>query len=445
MHMDKNENTRSRLLAKNILASFVAKAWSAVIVLLMVPVTLKCLGEYNNGVWLTISSIMLWIDNMDIGLGNGLRNKLATYLAHGETERARLLVSSTYAMLTYIIIPIMLVLLAFIHLNDNYQLLNIDNTKVGNLDNVLSVTIIFVCTTFVFKLIGNFYMGLQLPAVSNMLIASGQTLALIGTYVVYSTGTHSLLHIAVVNTVSPLLVYLLAYPYTFWKRYPHLRPSAKLVKLSEAKAVMGMGIQFFIMQISSVVLFATSNILISKLFSPAMVTPYQIAYRYFSIMLVIFSVICMPYWNATTDAYERGDITWIRNASKRLRALTTGIAICMILMVILSNKVYSLWIGNDITIDIKMSVAVATYLFILIYSMRYSYFINGIGKLRLQLIFTTSAAIVFIPLAYYVTYCTHDVICFLAVMILINIPGLIANRIQFYKLIKGKATGIWSK
>ena len=99
---------RSSRLQKNILASFVAKGWSAVIVLLSVPVTLNCLGEYNNGVWLTISSIMLWIDQLDIGLGNGMRNKLAAYLAHGEDERARMLVSSTFAMLTYIIIPTLL-------------------------------------------------------------------------------------------------------------------------------------------------------------------------------------------------------------------------------------------------------------------------------------------------------------------------------------------------
>ena len=36
---------RSSLLQKNILASFVIKGWSAVIVLLMGPATLHCLGE----------------------------------------------------------------------------------------------------------------------------------------------------------------------------------------------------------------------------------------------------------------------------------------------------------------------------------------------------------------------------------------------------------------
>ena len=436
---------RSSLLQKNILASFIIKGWSAVIVLLMVPATLHCLGEYKNGIWLTISSLLLWIDNMDIGLGNGLRNKIAEYMAHGERERTRSLVSSTFAMLSCIIIPVMLVLLLLIAVGDPYQVFNAAPTKVSHLDQVLMVTVILVCTSFVFKLIGNFYMGLQLPAVSNLLIALGQTLALIGTYIVLWSGSHSLMFIALVNTVSPLLVYLLAYPYTFFYKYPQLRPSFRLIDFKEAKAVINMGVQFFIMQISSVVLFMTSNILISNLFSPEMVTPYQITYRYFSILLVVFTVICMPFWNATTDAYQRNDMEWIRQAARKLRLMTIGILLCLIVMVALSDFVYAIWIDRQTVIDIRMSIVMAAYIFILIYSMRYSYFINGIGTLRLQLIFTATAAIVFIPLAYLATWWTHDIIWFMVVMCLVNIPGLIVNRIQFYKLINGKAKGIWNK
>ena len=442
---DNNSKRRSSLLRQNILLSFVVKGWSAVVVFLMVPLTLSCLGEYKNGVWLTISSLMLWIDNMDIGLGNGLRNKLAAYLAHGDIPQARKLVSSTFAMLTCIMIPTMIVLLALIALSDTYGFLNVSQDKIGSLDMVLMVTVTFVCLTFIFKLIGNFYMGLQQPAVSNLLICLGQTLALVGTYILYKSGSHSLFHIALVNTAAPFAVYLLAYPVTFVLKYPHLRPSLRLANMQEAKSVMSLGVKFFIMQISSVVLFMTSNILISKLFNPALVTPYQITYRYFSLMLVVFTVICMPFWNATTDAYERGDMDWIRRATRKLNVMTIAIFAGMVLMVALSDWVYDVWIGEGTHIELRLSIVMAVYIFILIYSMRYSYFINGIGKLWLQLLFTTSAAILFIPLAYAAAHLTHDIIWFVAMMCLVNIPGLIANRIQFAKLISGKATGIWNK
>lgn len=104
------QNSRDFLIQKNIVLSFFVKGWSVAVQLLLVPLTLACLGVYENGVWLTISSVLLWIDNLDVGLGNGLRNKLATYIAEGNILKAREMVSSTLAMLIIIIIPTLAIL-----------------------------------------------------------------------------------------------------------------------------------------------------------------------------------------------------------------------------------------------------------------------------------------------------------------------------------------------
>ena len=45
----KGISRRSRYLLVNITASFVVKGWAALVVLLMVPLTLDCLGTYQNG------------------------------------------------------------------------------------------------------------------------------------------------------------------------------------------------------------------------------------------------------------------------------------------------------------------------------------------------------------------------------------------------------------
>jgi O-antigen/teichoic acid export membrane protein len=404
----------------------------------MVPITLSCLGEYKNGVWLTISSILLWIDNMDIGLGNGMRNKLAAYLAHDEKLKARILVSSSFAMLTFIVIPIMLVFVGLIVVSNNYHLLNIDSALISNLDQILIISVILAFTTFIFKLTGNFYMGLQLPAISNLLIATGQTLAIAGTYVLYLSGSHSLLHIALVNLVSPLFVYAVAYHYTFYFKYPHLRPSMSLVSIKESKNVISIGLQFFMIQIASVILFMTSNILISKLFSPALVTPYQITYRYFSIMLVVFTVICMPFWNATTDAYARNDIQWIRRTERKLNMLMVYGFLALVIMVLLSNYVYSIWVGNKVNIPIHLSASIALYFFILIVSLRYSVILNGLNILRIQLSFIVPATIVFLPLAWFVCNTWGTVTSLVLTMCLVNTPGLIANAWKYYQLIHMK-------
>ena len=105
---------RSALIRKNILASFFIKGWVALVQFLMVPLTLHCLGAYENGILLTISSMLLWVDNLDIGLGNGLRNRLAECLALNDMKGAKSVVSSTFFMLIVLFIPIIILVNGFI-------------------------------------------------------------------------------------------------------------------------------------------------------------------------------------------------------------------------------------------------------------------------------------------------------------------------------------------
>ena len=436
---------RSILIKKNIIASFFIKGWSALVQFLLVPLTLACLGEYENGVWLTISSVLLWINNLDIGLGNGLRNKLAVYMARGDNDKAREMVSSTFIMLCIIITPVLIILLLFEVYSDNYRLFNVDIGLIGNLDIVLYVATILVCATFIFKFIGNFYMGLQLPSVNNFIGSIGSTLALLGTFIIYLFGNRSLLLVASVNLSAPLLVYLLAFPITFMGKYKFLSPSFKYIKKTSIREIFSIGFKFFALQIPAVLLFFTSNILISKLFNPAMVTPYQIAYRYFVMTMTLFSIICVPYWTATTDAYEKRDFEWIRNANRTLNRFVLLLFFIIVCMILLSRPVYSVWIGDKSDFPFSMTMIAGLYQFLLIYSMRYSYVLNGIGALRLQLIFTILAAVVYIPLAMLVGHLTHDINHLLLVMCVVHVPGLVVNIIQYHKIMNGTAKGIWIK
>lgn len=440
---------RTSLIRKNIILSFLVKGWSGLVEFLLVPITLNCLGDYKNGVWLTISSILVWINQFDIGLGNGLRNKLATYLAHDDKEKAREMVSSTFFMLIFIIIPVTLLLVFLIKICNVYSILNVNNSIITDLDNVIIVALLFVSSTFIFKFIGNFYMGLQLPVVNNLLVTCGQTLALLLTYWVYRSGSHSLMHIAIIYTMSPLVVYLVAYPYTFFYKYRELAPSYKAFNMATIKEVFNLGVKFFLLQIASVLLFWTSNLLISKLLTPALVTPYQIVYRYFTIVLLAFSIICTPYWSATTDAFERNDYEWIRRSKHRLNIMMVLLTTLTVVMTIASGFVYHLWIemsvGIKVEIPLLLTVMVAVYVNVLIYSMSYSNFLNGFGALRLQMIMTVTAALLFIPLAIVSTSIYKSIYSIVAVMILVNIPGLIVNKIQFSKILNKTARGIWKE
>jgi O-antigen/teichoic acid export membrane protein len=223
-----------------------------------------------------------------------------------------------------------------------------------------------------------------------------------------------------------------------------LKPTFSAVDMRVALSLGNLGLRFFWLQIASVVQFMTANVLISNFFSPAMVTPYTIAYRYFSLVLVAFTVVCMPFWSATTDAYERKDMQWIRQADRRMKVIMLAIAGILALMVVVSPYVYRLWVGDMCQVPFSITVMMAVYIFLLTLSTRYSYFINGVGTLRVQL-YMTVMVIVFIPLAWYASYLTHDILYFMAVMCICIAPSVLVNKIQFSKLLKGTATGIWGK
>ena len=68
-------------LKKNSVLLAVYKAVSMVLSMLYVPVILGYLGTGLYGIWATILNVISWVNYFDIGIGNGLRNKLSAALA----------------------------------------------------------------------------------------------------------------------------------------------------------------------------------------------------------------------------------------------------------------------------------------------------------------------------------------------------------------------------
>ena len=149
-------------------------------------------------------------------------------------------------------------------------------------------------------------------------------------------------------------------------------------------------------------------------------------------------------WSAATDAYAKNDLEWIRTSLNKIMRLLLLVAFVIILMIVGSNFVYCLWIGSSVNIPIEMSVLMGLYVFIIQYSLGYSYFLNGMGKLRLQVINILFVGVLFCPLCYFLSQ-FFGVNGILIGMILVNLSGAILNTIQMHKLLRGKAMGIWAK
>jgi O-antigen/teichoic acid export membrane protein len=430
---------------KNIIASGIIKVADTLVYLLLVPLTLGYLNAYEYGIWLTLNSMLAWINSFDIGLGNGLRNKLAAALAEGDKEKARSYVSTTFFMLLFLISIIYIVLVVSVNFIDWYSVLNVSRDSVGNLLEVVHVSLFFFCVNFVLKFIGNIYQGLQLPAFNYLISFLGHVLSLVVIFVftkLVLPGT--LFWVAAIYSAVPPIVYLVAYPVTFRILYRYLSPSFIYFKKEYLKDLLSLSVIFFILQIASIVLFALSNLLISNLFGPDQVTPYNIAYRYFSLVPMVFNMLVTPMWSASTDAFTKQDYDWIKKSHKNVLLMIIVFGLLLVLMFFLSDLFYHIWIGNEVHVSTEISAFMGIYILIYIWSLSYSYFLNGIGRLKLQMICTISAAIIFYPCCHFLGT-RLGVVGIIMGMCVVNLPGAIINTIQFNKVLSRKDSGIWSK
>lgn len=427
---------------KNILASIAIKGIDSLVYLLLVPVTLGYLNPYEYGIWLTLNSILMWINSFDIGLGNGMRNKLTEAIANNDQSLGRIYVSTTFIMLIILMGIFILIGSIIGPLFNWYGILNTSPSQIPHLQEIVYITFVIFCLNFIFKFIGNIYLAMQLPAINNILVVSGHLLSLIIIYVltIYTSG--NLLYVALTYSASPLAVYIISYPITFKKVFPYLLPSLQNFKKEYLKSLFDLGIKFFLLQLSGILLFAFSNLLISHMFGPENVTPYNIAYRYFSILPMVMNLILAPMWSATTDAFTKGDINWIKRTVKKIQGFLIIGSIGIVLMIIISEFIYKIWIGTEVQIPILLSSMMGLYTCIFIWSLTYSSFLNGLGKLYIQTINTLIVAILYIPICYTLGE-YYGIIGIVIGMCILNTSGLILNIIQFNRIIGNRAYGIW--
>ena len=134
--------------------------------LVLVPLTINYLNPTKYGIWITLSSVIGWFSFFDIGLGNGLRNKFAEAIANNDHKLAKMYVSTTYAVLAFIIgIVLFLFFLINPYLNWS-KILNVGNDS--GLQKELSILALVVfsafCLNFVIKLIATILIADQQPA-----------------------------------------------------------------------------------------------------------------------------------------------------------------------------------------------------------------------------------------------------------------------------------------
>jgi O-antigen/teichoic acid export membrane protein len=435
---------RSVKAKKNILNALIFKGLSIAISFILVPITINYVNPTQYGIWLTLSAVIAWFGFFDIGFGHGLRNKLTESIARGKFKLSRIYISTTYAMLG-IIVSVVLILFFVVNQYINWaKILNADPSMGRELSLLALIVFVFFCFQFILQLITTVLTANQQPGYASMFYFLANVISLIIIFILTKTTHGNLVYLGFVLGLTPVLVLLLSSIWFYGNSYKKLAPSIKYVRFSFVRNILNLGIKFFMLQIAGLILYESSNIIIAQLFGPAKVTTFNIAYRYFSIIPMLFAIIILPFWSAFTKAWVEKDITWIKNTMKSLQLLWILCAATAILMVISANFVYRLWVGSEIIVPIGLSAAIAAYVIMNTWNAIYSQFLNGVGKVKLQLIYAVSGALLNIPLAVLLGYRLGIAGVILSTVILTSV-NMACGYIQYQKIINNTATGIWAQ
>jgi O-antigen/teichoic acid export membrane protein len=438
---------RTIIVKKNIIGSFVIKGLSTLTTLILVPFTINLLDQEKYGIWITIFSIVTWFNMMDIGLGNGFRNKFAEAIAQNKNDLAKKYVQTLYSSITYISGGI-LILYIFVSpfLNWN-QILNIPKNFDENIQLIIGTVFVFFCGQLILKNISTILLSLQKTTFSNSLIFLGNILSLILIFFIDKFYKINLFSIALIFMASPIIVYSIATLIVFKNYLKEFRPT--LFTFPQKKyfdELMSLGLKFFIIQITTIVMFSSSSIIITQLFGPEHVTTYSVTYQLFSGTQLIFSIILTPFWTAFTEAYTKGDLEWIKKSIKKLIIIWSVFSIGVIVLWVISPFVFKFWLGDKIVIPKQLSFQFAIFSILITWSSIFSSFLAGIGKISISLYGAIFQLIVNIPLA-----------IILAKGLNLNLTGIILATnlnllipviflfLQTNKIINNKAYGIWNK
>ena len=92
-----------------------------------------------------------------------------------------------------------------------------------------------------------------------------------------------------------------------------------------------------------------------------------------------------PLWSAYTDAYVKRDYLWIRRILKKILLCTIPVTAVAGVIYVNLDLIIQLWLHMEITLPFLVPESLAIYVIVLYWLSSLNYFLNGIGRIRIQM------------------------------------------------------------
>lgn len=394
--MKKNFNKKSSDLISNMAISGICKPVSMVVSYIYVPIVLNYLGVEKYGVWSTILTILSWISYFDIGIGNGLRNRLTESLSKQDCKSKKL-ISSAYGFIAVIMLIVVIVFSAVASFLNWNQIFGVPQLK-EDLAGLVIISVIFVAVNFVLSICKNVLYALQKAANVSIMELMVQLLNLGGILIVKQFIEGNLFVMTFVYGSSMVIVGIVTSVFVYG-RNPGLCPSFRYVNMQSGKQLTNLGLQFFVIQISALILFTTDSLIISRLYGAANVTPYSTVNKLFNVITGIYSALLAPIWSAVTKAKVEKQYSQLTQLLKKLHIMMIPFIIGTIALMLVFRLLMRLWLGQELTYSTTLILFAGAYCLLTNWCNTYANIANGLELMKVSMITAVIQAVVNIPLS----------------------------------------------
>ena len=383
---------------RDVVLNYIFRALSIILGLFTVRLNLSYLGSSLYGLWVTIISMVQWMNYGDFGISNGLRNELAKAVGEDSIEKQNAIIYSATKVMCKMAIDLLCVFFVII------EILFMANLLDSSLRLPILITNIFFCLNFVLGASRSVAYAYQKSWLTSFTQCSNVVFSMLFIYILLVTKSEPNLNLFSVALgmagvlANELLVLILhrqgVSVFSLGKKIKNLYDK-KIVR-----SIFHIGIGFFILQLCGLILDSTDNLIINKIFGAEQVTKYSIITKVYGTGNNLFSILLISLWSAVTLMMVKGDFNWIGKQIKRLLGFSCIFGIGCIIISLFFNQIIKIWLGkNAIHFEPSLISVFCIYEFLCAFGSIYVNVANGLGYIKSQIISGVTGALFNIPLS----------------------------------------------
>jgi O-antigen/teichoic acid export membrane protein len=331
---------------RRILAAAMAGAAGKGVVLIVnatvVPIALRSLGAKQYGILVTITASITMSFVLDLGIANTLTNLISeAYARNDRALAARYFTTAFWAVLGVVCMlgfggllvwPLM-PWMAMFHVAD------------AEIAKAFAWVGLICLAALPAGLAPRIMAGYQEVHASNLFTAAGSLLSL--ACVAGFASLHlGLAWLAAAFAVGPVAGNAACLIWICLWRKPWMTPWPDRFCFADLPKIFRSGILFFASQLAALVVLNSDNLVISHYLGPSEVTPYNVTWRLTSFGSALLALVTSALWPAYTEAYLRGDRSWMRKTyALAQRATALSLTIVAMILAFAGKTIIHWWAG----------------------------------------------------------------------------------------------------